>query len=79
MSHNYLFELYYYIENRLDAARDGSPDPGGEPPDPDFTEGRIEALEDLKTYLVENLTIKLPKRLRKEAGVIYMNAWKPKG
>ena len=79
MSHNYLFELYHYIDKRIEAANHPTAESGAGVPDADFTEGRIQALTELMAYLSENLTIKLPKRLRKDSGVIYMNSWKKKG
>ncbi len=64
MSHNYLFDAYQFIDQRLREHHQKLQDEP-QPHDDDhcFTEGRIEALAAFQQYLSQNFNGRLPKRL----------------
>lgn len=58
MAYTYLLDLYKEIDRRLADARIGDTE------DPALR-GRIDILEELRTFLTDNMNDKLPKRIRK--------------
>ena len=64
MSHNYLFDLYNLIDQRLQDVQARSPGPTDL--EGKFREGQISALSELQSFLSERFDRKLPKRLLKQ-------------
>ncbi len=64
MSHNYLFDTYAYIQQRLDETQhrleQADDNPHGEP----YAAGQVQALRDFERFLIDNFNAKLPRRLR---------------
>ena len=58
MAYTYLLDLYEEIDRRLADAR------GGDTEDPALR-GKIDILEEFRTFLTQNMNDKLPKRIRK--------------
>ena len=66
MSHNYLFDTYQYLKQRLDAINPHFADPDAGPATRSYAAGQIEALCDLERFLKERFEVKLPRRLRNQ-------------
>ena len=64
MAYVYLLDLYKYIDERLDQARDGLDRADGEMLNGQIEQGRIDALTEFKDFLKENFIPKLPRRIR---------------
>jgi hypothetical protein len=64
MAYVYLLDLYKYIDERLDQARDGLDRADGEMLNGQIEQGRIDALTEFKDFLKENFNPKLPRRIR---------------
>jgi hypothetical protein len=64
MSHNYLFDTYAYIQQRLAEAKEKLTQADDDPNDKQYAAGRIQALRDFERFLSDNYTAKLPRRLR---------------
>lgn len=64
MSHNYLFDTYQFLQQRLEKARSGLTNPAAEGRTRSYAAGQIEALCELELFLKERYEIKLPRRLR---------------
>ncbi|MGD8847610.1 MAG: hypothetical protein PVI54_18965 [Desulfobacteraceae bacterium] len=64
MSHNYLFDTFTYIQQRLAEAKQrleqADDDPHGKP----YVASQVQALGDFERFLIDNFNIKLPRRLR---------------
>jgi len=73
MSHNYLFDIYTYLDTRLNATTATPEILGLEEEQQAFAKGRRDALAALQGYLDGNLHCKLPRRLQKKA-TAYMTA-----
>jgi len=67
MSHNYLFDIYTYIETRMNAPATQPEIRGLAEEQQAFAKGRRDALTALQRYLDGNLHCKLPRRLQKKA------------
>jgi hypothetical protein len=65
MSHNYLFDTYGYLQQRLNEIHHRLTSSQGDPHHKQYTAGRIEALCELERFLMEHYDQKLPRRLRK--------------
>jgi hypothetical protein len=65
MSYVYLMELHRRIDTKIAEAKQTLIAAGNDWPRRKFHEGRIDILMALKKYLTENLSVKLPRRLRK--------------
>jgi hypothetical protein len=76
MSHNYLFDLYNYISQRMETAS-AAPSPA-DASETAFSAGRVDALSAIQEYLDSHLHCKLPRRLQKKASG-YMHAPHPHG
>ena len=66
MSHNYLFDTYQYLEQRLEEINPRLADPAADPATRSYAAGQIEALCDLERFLKERYEVKLPRRLRNQ-------------
>ena len=66
MSHNYLFDTYQYLKQRLDAINPRLADPETDPATRSYAAGQIEALCDLERFLKARYEVKLPRRLRNQ-------------
>ena len=65
MSHNYLFDTYQYLQQRLD---DISPRlTGADAATRSYASGQIDALCELERFLKEHYEGRLPRRLRKQS------------
>jgi hypothetical protein len=65
MSHNYLLEIFTYIEQRLTRTRQELAHSEAKRHDAQYISGQIEVLCDFERFLFDNFNIKLPRRLRK--------------
>ncbi len=61
MSHNFLLEIYSYINKRTDELEKNF-----EGTTSHYDKGCQDALTNLSTYMIEHYNIKLPKRLQKQ-------------
>ncbi len=66
MSHNYLFDTYQYLKQRLDEINPRLADPAADPATRSYAAGQIEALCDLERFLKAGYEMKLPRRLRNQ-------------
>jgi hypothetical protein len=64
MSHNYLFDTYRYLQQRLDDIRPRLT--GADASIRSYANGQLDALCDLEQFLKEHYEGKLPRRLRKQ-------------
>ena len=64
MSHNYLFDTYRYMRQRLDQIKPQLTGEDAGPTDRSYAAGQIEALCDLERFIKERYDVKLPRRLR---------------
>lgn len=62
MSHDYLFDTYRYLQQRLDDIQPRLT--GANPGARSYAAGQLEALCDLERFLKERYDMKLPRRLR---------------
>ncbi|MCF6247512.1 MAG: hypothetical protein L3J69_09150 [Desulfobacula sp.] len=69
MAYIYLLNLYETIEERINQAKKPGHKSGTsklQKADTQFHQGRIDLLNEFKSYLKDNMNEKLPKRLRKK-------------
>lgn len=66
MSHNYLFDTYQYLKQRLEAVKPLLTDPEADQKARSHAAGQIEALCELERFLKERYELKLPRRLRNQ-------------
>ncbi len=64
MAYGYLLDLHKLIDQRLSEAGQLVENTENDPGEIRFHEGRIEILSDFKDFLTENLSPKLPRRIR---------------
>ena len=64
MSHNFLFETYKFINDRLEHINQELVKNAVDNTNRQYVAGRIEALCEIESYLERNIKPKLPKRLR---------------
>ena len=64
MSHNFLFETYKFIDDRLDHINQELKKNDVSSTKRQYFAGRIDALCEIESFLEKNLKPKLPKRLR---------------
>ena len=64
MSHNYLFDTYSYLEQRMSDIKPTLTGTDENRAVRSFAAGRIEALCELERFLKEHYEMKLPRRLR---------------
>ena len=76
MSHNYLFDLYNYLTQRMETV--SAVVPPADPCEKAFSTGRVDALAAIHEYLESHLHCKLPRRLQKKASG-YTHAPHPHG
>jgi len=67
MSHNYLFDIYTYLDSRLNTTTATPELLELEEEQQAFVKGRRDALAALQGYLDGNLHCKLPRRLQEKA------------
>jgi len=63
MSHNYLLDVFQFIEIRLASARGAAVESGGDQAAKKIVEGRIQALLEFQTFLQDTFVCKLPRRI----------------
>jgi hypothetical protein len=61
-----LLNLHEIIDKRLNEAKQGVDNVSYELEKLRFLEGRIQALSEFKEFLIDNLNVKLPRRIRKQ-------------
>jgi hypothetical protein len=66
MAYIYLLNLHEIIDKRLNEAKQGVDNVSNEPEKLRFLEGRIQALSEFKEFLIDNLNVKRPRRIRKQ-------------
>jgi hypothetical protein len=64
MSHNYLFDTYAYIHQRLTEIQGGLQQADDDPYEMSYAAGQERALSDFERFLMDNFHDKLPRRLR---------------
>jgi len=64
MAYIYLLNLHEIIDKKLNEAKKGIDNASKEPEKVKFLEGRIQALSEFKEFLIDNLNIKLPRKIR---------------
>ena len=64
MAYIYLLNLHEIIDKKLNEARKCVDNISNEPEKAKFLEGRIQALSEFKEFLIDNLNIKLPRKIR---------------
>ena len=65
MSHNFLFDTYEFIEERLEDIKQELLNNGADSISMQYAAGRIDALCVIERFLNMNIKPKLPKRLRR--------------
>ena len=66
MSHNYLFDTYRFLEQRISAINPKLTGAEATPAVRSYAAGQIEALCELERFLKEHFEVKLPRRLRNQ-------------
>ena len=64
MSHNYLFDTYAYIQQRLAEAQRRLTQADDNPNGKQYAAGQVQALRDFERFMIDNFNTKLPRRLR---------------
>jgi hypothetical protein len=70
MSHNYLFDTYRYLQQRLDDITPRLTGADASLATRSYAAGQLEALCDLERFLKERYDMKLPRRLRNPKPVL---------
>jgi gamma-glutamyl-gamma-aminobutyrate hydrolase PuuD len=66
MSHDYLFDTYRYLRQRLDDIQPRLTGGDADPAARSYAAGQLEALCDLERFLKDRYEMKLPRRLRNQ-------------
>lgn len=64
MSHNYLFDTYAYIQQRLTEAQHRLTQADDDPDGKQYAAGQVQVLRDFERFMIDNFNVKLPRRLR---------------
>jgi len=66
MAYIYLLDIYRLIDQRIEDAQAAAGNEAADSMGKSYQEGRLQALTDFKTYLIQNLNPRLPRRIRED-------------